>query len=72
MHEQLMENLARFMARHDLVEAALTEHRCDAHGRCTCSTPNVDRPWPCTSQLAAEQARYLQELRMAAAGRRRV
>lgn len=40
-------------------EQVIAEHQCDANGKCTCSTPNVLRPWPCTTHRVAVAARDL-------------
>jgi hypothetical protein len=71
MHETLMETLTRLMAHSAYdADAQLSEHQRDSFGMCTCSTHSVKRPWPCASKLAADQARYLQQLRAQAAGQR--
>jgi hypothetical protein len=56
MHKQLIANLATFLAKNDLVERTIADHRCSSHGTCSCSTPNIRRPWPCTSYVAAQAA----------------
>ena len=53
MHNPLIANLATFLCKHDLVEKTISEHQCRHGDRCSCSTPNVSRPWPCTSHRAA-------------------
>lgn len=63
MHEALMANLTTFLAKNDLVDVQLTEHRSAGNGKCSCSTPNVPRPWPCTTGLAAQLAAEMAALR---------
>jgi len=65
MHEQLIANLATFIRKNDLAEALLADHRCSPYGKCSCSTPNIDRPWPCTTYKAVAVA-----VRPVAVGRR--
>lgn len=55
MHDALIANLATFIQRNDLAAALIAEHRCTPGGRCSCSTPNVGRPWPCVTYKAVEQ-----------------
>ena len=57
MHEALIGELSKFITRNGLVETLLAEHRCDPNGKCTCSTPSVCRPWPCTTLKGATVAR---------------
>lgn len=57
MRERLIGELSTFLARNGLVDAMLADHRCDPWGKCTCSTPNVNRPWPCTTHRGATTAR---------------
>ena len=53
MHETLFANLELFMRRNGLVDRTINDHQPGLPGQCTCSTPNVKRPWPCTTHLAA-------------------
>jgi hypothetical protein len=40
-------------------EQVLAEHQCTPTGKCTCSTPNVRREWPCVTRSAALRAHEL-------------
>jgi hypothetical protein len=60
MHDALLGELTRLMLAPGYnTEEVLTEHQRGDHGWCTCSTPNVTRPWPCTARLVAVEARAL-------------
>lgn len=66
MHNsRLMEELIKLIGWNaGSAENLLVEHRCSEHGKCmSCTDRGVPMAWPCTPYRAAEQARYLQELR---------
>lgn len=62
-----IDSMATFIATFIPADNVITEHRC-VHGRycAVCkSGPNAAMAWPCTTYLAAEQARTLQQMRSA-------